>query len=398
MGKIAARKARRSGRKRRGRRLAIETVVAAFAHDVRTPLTGILALADLLATSGLGERERRWVGAIKDAAEHVAELTTLIVEGARAGAGLPPRNRIFDLPRFAAALAATLAARAEAKNLACEAEIAPDLPQHVSGDASVLRTALENLIANAVKFTDRGTVGLKVAATPLARGRLRLTFTVSDSGIGMSAAEMRRLFRPFAQANREVAQRYGGAGLGLVQVRRIAQAMRGDLALASVPGRGSTFRLTVEVKRAAADAAGAPVRSGNGGGRRAARALDVLCVEDNPFGRVVMNAVLTELGHRVDFAGSGESAIAAVAGGRYDAVLMDVALVGLDGFEATRRIRALPGAAAQVPIIGVSARTDKADAEAALAAGMQVYLAKPASPRMLADALERVVAGPGERT
>src|ERR1700722_8990041 len=211
-------------------RRAIETVLAGFAHDVRTPLTGILALSELLATSGLAERERRWIAAIKDAAEHLTELTSLMVEGARAGnRRTAPRRETFDLPRLVAALSASLAARAEAKNLACDTDIAADLPAHVRGDAAQLRTAVENLTANAVKFTEHGKVGLDVAAAPLAAGKVRLTFTVIDSGIGMSGAEIKRLFRPFAQANREIAQKFGGSGLGLVQVRRLAQAMRGDL-------------------------------------------------------------------------------------------------------------------------------------------------------------------------
>jgi two-component system, sensor histidine kinase len=367
---------------------AIESVLAAFAHDIRTPLTGILALGDLLATSGLAERERRWVASIKDAAEHLAELTTLIVEGARAGAGrLPSRNEIFDLPRLVAAVVASFAARAEAKNLACKTDIAAGLPQRVTGDPAQLRTALENLIANAVKFTERGEVGLTAAAAPRARGKLLLTFAVTDSGIGMSAAEIRRLFRPFAQANRDIVQRFGGAGLGLVQVRRLAKAMHGDLKVESTPGRGSTFRLSVVVDHAAADDSGK--QELGAGISRAAVGIHVLCVEDNPFGRVVMNAILGELGHRVDFAGSGESAIEAVAHGAYDAVLMDITLAGIDGFEATRRIRALPGPASLVPVIGTSGRSEPADIAAARAAGMQAYLTKPLSPRMLAETLSR---------
>ncbi len=376
---------------------AVEAVLAAFAHDIRTPLTGILALGDLLATSGLAERERLWVASIKDAAEHLAELTTLIVEGARAGAGrLPSRNEIFDLPRLAAAVAASLAARAEAKNLACETGIAAGLPQHVAGDPTQLRTALENLIANAVKFTEQGKVGLTVGAAPRARGKLLLTFAIADSGIGMSAAEIRRLFRPFAQANRDIMQKFGGAGLGLVQVRRLAKAMHGDLKVESTPGRGSTFSLSVIVDRAAPDDS-AKQELGTGISR-AVVAIQVLCVEDNPFGRVVMNAILGELGHRVDFAGSGESAVEAVAHGAYDAVLMDITLAGIDGFEATRRIRALPGLAAQVPVIGTSGRSEPADIAAARVAGMQAYLTKPLSPRVLAETLAKVRKGSaGER-
>jgi CheY-like chemotaxis protein len=373
---------------------AIETVLAAFAHDIRTPLTGILALSELLATSGLGERERRWIAAIKDAAEHLAELTTLVVEGARAGSGhMASRHEAFDLPRFAAALGASLAARAEAKNLICETHIAADLPEHVRGDAARLRTALENLMANAVKFTEHGKVGLEVAATPLARDKLRLAFTVTDSGIGMRAAEIKRLFRPFAQANREIAQKYGGSGLGLVQVRRLAKTMHGDLRVESTPGRGSTFGLTVTVDRAAQQEIRAGALAAGEHGGVAARALNILCVEDNPYGRVVMNAILTELGHRVDFAGSGEGAVEAVTRGSHDVVLMDITLAGVDGFEATRRIRALPGANANIPVIGISGRTATSDADAALAAGMNAYLTKPVSPRTLAETLARVQVG-----
>jgi signal transduction histidine kinase len=369
---------------------AVEAVLAAFAHDVRTPLTGILAFSELLATSGLDERERRWTAAIKDAAEHLAALATLIIEGARAGArALPPRHEAFDLLRLASALAASLAARAEAKNLACEIDIAATLPPYVKGDPLQLRTALENLMANAVKFTEHGKIGLKVAAAPLARGALRLSFTVNDSGIGMSAAEVKRLFRPFAQANHDIVQKFGGSGLGLVQVRRLAKAMGGDLKVESAPGRGSTFRFAVMVDRTEAQEAALHMSGASEHGPPE-RPLNILCIEDNPYGRVVLNAILCELGHRADFAGSGEAALDAVARGGHDVVLMDIALSGIDGFEATRRIRALPGAASQVPVIGISGHSERADTEAALAAGMDAYLTKPVSPRALADALARV--------
>ena len=370
---------------------AIEIVLAAFAHDIRTPLTGILALSELLATSELNERERRWVATIKDAAEHLAQLTTLIIEGARVGVGrIAATQEAFCLPDFAAALAASLAARAEAKNLTCEATIATGLPEHVRGDAVRLRIALENLMANAVKFTEHGEVGLKVEAASRPRNKLLLTFTVTDSGIGMSAAEIKRLFRPFAQANREIAQKFGGSGLGLVQVRRLAQAMHGELRVESTPGSGSTFRLAVTVDRAAPPEARAGAAAATTHGDKAARALNILCVEDNPYGRVVMNAILTELGHRVDFAGSGETAVEAVSRGGPDVVLIDMTLAGIDGFEATRRIRALPGPAATMPVIGISGRPRASDLNAAIAAGMNAYLTKPVSPRVLADTLASV--------
>src|SRR5262249_52457006 len=155
------------------------------------------------------------------------------------------------------------------------------------GDPLRLRAALENLIDNAVKFTERGSVRLAVASETAARGKVRLVFTVSDSGIGLGAAEAKQLFKPFAQASEQVARHYGGAGLGLAFVKRIARAMGGDLALVSEPGRGSRFRLTVTVDQAVAQAEGATTAAAP------VRALNVLCVEDNPYGRVVLNTILT---------------------------------------------------------------------------------------------------------
>jgi two-component system, sensor histidine kinase len=362
----------------------VETALATFAHDIRTPLTGIAAFSELLATSGLGEREGRWVEAIKDLAAHLAELTTLAVEAARAGKGrLKLRREVFALPRFAARLAFSLTARAEAKGLACDTSIG-ELPDEAVGDPALLRAAIENLMANAVKFTEQGRVGLAIAATAMARGKLRLSVTVSDSGIGISEAEMRRLFRPFAQASEEVAEKFGGAGLGLVQVRRLARAMHGNLKVESEPGRGSAFRFTVLLDRPATDAAQHALPD--------VEPLDILCVEDNPYGRVVMNALLTELGHRATFAGTAEAALGALAAGPADVVLMDVALPEVDGYEATRRIRALPGQAGRVAVIGVAGdETDPAtQAAAAAASGMDACLVKPLSQRMLADALARV--------
>ena len=151
----------------------------------------------------------------------------------------------------------------------------------------------------------------------------------------------------------------------------------------SKPGRGTTFRFTVPVDRVEASRAAERV-----GARAAARAaLSILCAEDNPYGRVVMNTILSELGHRVDFVESGEAAVQAAARGGYDAVLMDVTLAGIDGVEATRRIRALPGKAGQVPVIGISGRSESGDEAAARAAGMNFYFAKPVSPGKLAQAL-----------
>jgi CheY-like chemotaxis protein len=346
-----------------------------------------LALSELIAASDLPARERGWAAAVKGAAEHLAHLTSLVVDGAKASKRTLALKREPFRPRAVAdAVATTLVARAETKGLATHVDIASDLPDVVLGDGVRLRAALENLIDNAIKFTESGRVMLRAGSTRAARGRMRLDFSVTDSGIGLTPAEIKRLFRPFSQASNAVAQRFGGAGLGLAFVKRVARAMGGDVTVESAAGQGSAFHLSVLVEPVAPGsttaAAGGPAASAQRG-----RTLRILCAEDNPYGRVILNTILTELGHRVDFAGSGEAAVEAVTGGSYDLVLMDVTLPGISGIEATRRIRALPAAAARVPIVGISGRDAPGDETAARAAGMDDYLIKPLSPSMLAAAI-----------
>ena len=399
--KSAGKPARRRTRRREPPVRATEASLVAYAHDIRTALTGILALGELLASSNLGERERRWASGIKDSAEHLAALTTLMIDAAKADAGaLTLQREAFRPRRLMEVLADSLTARAETKGLTAEVTVADDLPELLVGDVVRLRAALENLIDNAVKFTDRGVVRLALrraragGAAGAARGQVRLIFTVTDSGIGLKAAEIKRLFRPFAQANADIARRYGGAGLGLAVVKALAKLMGGDLTVTSTYGRGSCFRLAAVLPIAPAEAAGnMPPRQPPAPARR----LAVLCAEDNPYGRVILNTILAELGHRADFVGSGEEAVAAVARG-YDVVLMDVTLSGIDGLEAARRIRALAGGAARTPIIGISGRTEVGDEQAARAAGMDFYLHKPVSPSALSEAIAAVVPAQRSRT
>jgi two-component system, sensor histidine kinase len=381
--KSAARRSRRRAPRRGLATRTTEAALAAFAHDIRTSLTGILALGELLASSNLGERERRWAASIKTSAEHLAALTTLAIDAAKARGALALQQQPFRPRRLIEALAESLRARAESKGLAVEIAVADDLPDTLIGDAARLRAALENLIDNAVKFTERGAVRLDVQTAPAARGRAKLVVTVTDSGIGLTGAEIKRLFRPFTQANADIARRYGGTGLGLAVVKTLARLMGGDLTVTSAPGRGSAFRFSATLPVAAAGAAGdARAQQTNTPARR----LAVLCAEDNPYGRVILNTILSELGHRADFVGSGEEAVDAVKRG-YDVVLMDVTLPGIDGLEATRRIRTLAGAAGRTPIIGISGRTQGGDEEAARAAGMDSYLRKPLSPSALSEAI-----------
>ncbi|QDP23690.1 ATP-binding protein [Bradyrhizobium cosmicum] len=379
----------------------VQAALAAFAHEVRTPLTGILAISDLLATSDLGERERRWADTIKAGAEHLASLATLFVDAARTDkgqGGSTLRQDLFDLRTLARSAGDSLAGRAAAKGLQSQVDISEKLPGLVVGDPVRLRAALENLIDNAVKFTELGGVALAVAPWRPAKGKdkakgrpkgkakqrskVGVAFSVSDSGIGLAMAEIKRLFRPFTQANVTIASRFGGAGLGLSSVKQLARAMGGDISVAPRRGGGATFTLTVSLD---ATGSGRSRKSKDEADVDAMAALRLLSVEDNPFGRVVLNTILTELGHHAEFIGRGEDAVNRLAQGAFDAVLMDMVLPGIDGVEAIRRIRTMAPPLAQIPIIGVSGRGE--DEAASRQAGADAFLVKPVSPRALATAL-----------
>jgi CheY-like chemotaxis protein len=278
----------------------------------------------------------------------------------------------------------SLAGRATAKGLQSTVEISEKLPAFVIGDPVRLRAALENLIDNAVKFTEAGGVALEVTPMRGVKGKVGVAFAISDSGIGLTLAEIKRLFRPFSQANVSIASRFGGAGLGLSSVKALARAMGGDIVVTPRRSGGTTFTLTVILSRAKGAVtimSGAAAEASSS----STPALRVLSVEDNPFGRVVLNAVLTELGHQAEFIGRGEAAAERIAQGGFDAVLMDMVLPGINGIEAIRRIRGLNAPLGRIAIIGVSGRGD--DEAASRAAGADAFLVKPVSPRALATAL-----------
>ena len=264
------------------------------------------------------------------------------------------------------------------------------MPAFAVGDPVRLRAALENLIDNAVKFTEQGSIELRVAPVRAgkrrANGRIGIAFAIADSGIGLTLPELKRLFRPFSQANVSIAARFGGAGLGLSSVKQLARAMGGDIVVAQRSGGGTVFTLNVELVSAEGPA-GASSREG--ATAPLSQGLRLLSVEDNPFGRVVLNTILTELGHHAEFIGQGEGAADRLGQGAFDAVLMDMVLPGIGGVEAIKRIRALPPPRGRIAIVGISGRAE--DEAAARAAGADAFLVKPVSPRALATALHEAI-------
>ena len=264
------------------------------------------------------------------------------------------------------------------------------------GDPGRLRQALVNLVGNAVKFTEQGAVTVLAEATSSDDEAHVVRFEVRDTGIGISPEARERLFRPFTQGDSSTTRRFGGTGLGLAISRRLVEMMGGRIEVASEDGAGSTFSFTVRLGRGDADAVARAARDAASASSlpdaplpRAPRRGRVLIAEDNVVNQKVTVSMLERLGFAAEVVGTGQEAAAAVRRERYDAILMDGQMPGMDGYEATSRIRAFEGPVRHTPIIALTAGAMRGDRERCLAAGMDDYVAKPMSPEQLEAVLQR---------
>jgi CheY-like chemotaxis protein/HPt (histidine-containing phosphotransfer) domain-containing protein len=292
--------------------------------------------------------------------------------------------------------------QANAKGLQIETEIEPGSDDALSGDPTRIRQILFNLLSNAVKFTERGGIVVCAGTAPLGGGLTRVTLAVIDTGIGLDAEQLARLFEPFSQADSSTTRRYGGTGLGLSIVRRLAQSMGGDVTVDSVPGEGSTFTVTLVLDAAPAQSpltellkqgvpSPAPLTLPSPPDPGDRKLKKVLVVDDHPVNRDVLVRQLGLFGLAADTAEDGTNALEAWASGHYAAVLADLHMPGMDGYELTRRLRAAEAAEGgpRTPVIAVTANAMRGEEERCLAAGMDAYLAKPVAIDRLRAALER---------
>lgn len=346
-----------------------------MSHELRTPLNSILGFAQLLAADGgLSEAQRAQVQTLLGAGRHLLDLVNGLLDLSKIEAGrLDLAPRTVALPHLLRSCADLLRPEAERKGISLGVALAADLPGHVNVDPTRLRQLVLNLLANAVKFTPPGGV-VALRATPLteadAQGRRTVRLEIEDTGPGIPKEQQGRLFQDFQQIAPSLEP---GTGLGLAISARLAEAMGGRIGCESEPGRGALFwielPMVVEAGPKAEPAEAAPPA--------ATRSLRVLVVDDLAANRLVARAMLNDAGHEVDLAADGAQAIAAVEAGRYDVVLMDLQMPGMDGLEATRRIRALPPPKGQVPIVALTASALPEQIEACRAAGMDGHLAKP---------------------
>ena len=360
--------------------------LAVMSHEIRTPMNGVLGMAHLLLDTPLSAGQRRQAETLRDSGQALLTILNDILDFSKMEAGrLELATEDFDLERVVSSVTALMTARASEKRLALQASVAPDVPTALRGDAGRLRQALLNLVGNAIKFTDAGQVRLDVALDGPVEARVPLRLCVSDTGIGIPPEAQARLFQEFSQVDASATRRFGGTGLGLAISRRIALAMGGDIGVESQPGAGSTFTVRVTL-----DHASAPLAADTDAAVVAVTPLRILLAEDHAVNREVALGLLARHGHAVTVVVDGASAVAAARDGVFDVVLMDVHMPGMDGIEATRTIRTLPGSPGRVPIIGLSASVMKDEIDPCFEAGMDEFLAKPVDPAMLVRVLSRL--------
>jgi signal transduction histidine kinase/CheY-like chemotaxis protein/HPt (histidine-containing phosphotransfer) domain-containing protein len=369
--------------------------LANISHEIRTPLNGIMGLTDIVLTTSLTSTQRDHLDMVKHSAETLLMLMNQLLDFSKIEAGkLALEKRPFDLHDLVEKKMRILRTRTAAKGLELHANVSPRVPQCVSADALRLRQVLINLLDNAIKFTEHGSITLDVDAPVIEADACELEFAVSDTGIGIPLEKQQLIFEAFAQADTSTTRNYGGTGLGLTICSELVRLMGGHLSVQSTSGSGSTFRFRIkaEVVNRAAFRTPAPVETIDA----PSVALRVLVAEDNPVNQAVARGLLDQLGHQVTSASNGREALRLAQQNRFDAILMDVQMPEMDGVTATSRIREWEHEHnRRTAIIAMTAHAAADDRARCLRAGMDDYLPKPISRDTLAAALQRL--GSGER-
>jgi signal transduction histidine kinase/ActR/RegA family two-component response regulator len=379
---------------------AKSSFLANMSHEIRTPFQGLKGMLGLLSATPLDERQSGYLRTATASADHLLTLLNDILDMSRLESGrmaLSPHPQV--LPDLLAEVEALMRPQAQFKGLSLDVRADPAAPRRVMLDATRVRQVLFNLLSNALKFTERGGVSLEVAVPAAQAGALstggarsagvvmQVDFRITDSGPGMDADTLSRLFQRFSQGDESLSRRFGGTGLGLEISRSLARLMDGDVTVSSQVGQGSTFTFSLPLT-VLPETVDEPLHKPSAP-RQQGRSLRVLVAEDNEVNRMVMEAILGGMGHAVEFAENGEQAATLATEQDWDIVLMDLHMPVMDGLQATQAIRShVDARRASVPIVALTADVFAETRERCLAAGIQGFLTKPVDTAELAACLD----------
>ena len=370
--------------------------LANMSHEIRTPMNGVLGMIELLSRTGLDEKQRRYLGTLQTSAGGLMSVLNDILDFSKIEAGkMELREENCRVRGLVDEVTELFAARAELRGVQIEAIVEADVPSQVEADTERVRQVLSNLVGNAVKFTESGSITVRASVEEYKGQLLQLRFEVKDSGIGIEPALQGKLFEAFSQVDGSLTRKHGGTGLGLAICKQLVALMKGRIGVTSELGKGSTFWFVLPLRRLestgslelpsplSAKPLASPPSSKDSGTKK------ILVAEDNPINQEVIREVLSELGYEAHIVENGVQALHALEQESYPLVLMDCQMPELDGYGAAREVRRRETGGRRIPLIAVTAHAFEGEREKAISAGMDDYVTKPISASLLSEVIQR---------